>query len=74
MAITATRTALALRVRLNYGVQDNGSVKTTSKTYANLNPNISDEQIVAGAKGLGLMLIPALETISRVETTQLVEG
>ncbi|MBM6969120.1 DUF1659 domain-containing protein, partial [Pseudoramibacter alactolyticus] len=47
MAITATRTALALRVRLNYGVQDNGSVKTTSKTYANLNPNISDEQIVA---------------------------
>jgi hypothetical protein len=74
MAITAKRTALSLRVRLNYGIQEDGSVKTTSKTYANLNPNITDEQIVAGAKGLGLMLDPALETISRVETTQLVEG
>jgi hypothetical protein len=74
MAITGRVTGRALKMKVNYGINEDGKVKTGIKNYGNLNPELTDEQIVAGAKALGELLEPVIEVITKVVTTQLIEG
>lgn len=74
MAVVATKNPSGLKIRFDCGTDEiTGKVKTKSKTYSNVRPSASGDEIYAVGKALSGLQKHDLLEIARVDNTTLSE-
>lgn len=74
MAVTKTATKCALQLRVEVGVNGDGTTKYATRSLSVINPAVTDDNLFAFGAALGDLQTYPLYGINRVDTFSLVES
>ena len=72
MATQRTNITTSLKIKVENGTTDAGAVKYATRTFSSINPEISDEDLLAVGQGLAALQSHAVGDIQRAENAPLV--
>lgn len=74
MATQRTNITTSLKIMVESGTTDAGTIKYAARTISSINPDISDEDLLAVGQGLAAMQSNEVGDIKRSEISTLVTG
>lgn len=74
MAVERISESISLKLKVETGVNANGSAKYSTRSIAHINPAASDEDVFEFGKGLAGLQACALGSITRAENAELIEA
>ena len=72
MATQRTNITTSLKIKVENGTTDAGAVKYATRTFSSINPEISDEDLLAVGQGLAALQSHDVGDIQRAEKATLV--
>ena len=74
MATQRTNIKPSLKIKVENGTTDTGAVKYATRTYSSINPEISDDDLLAIGQGLGALQTHDVGDVQRVENATMITG
>lgn len=74
MAATKTEIATKLSIVVVTGQKADGTIATASRTVGNINPNITDTDMLEIGSDLGALQQYEIKAVKRIDSAELVQG
>ena len=74
MATQRTNITTSLKIKVENGTTNTGTVKYATRTVSSINPEISDEDLLAVGQGLGALQSHDVGDIQRLENATMITG
>ena len=74
MATQRTNIKTSLKIKVENGTTDTGAVKYATRTYSSINPEISDDDLLAIGQGLGALQTHDVGDVQRGENATMITG
>lgn len=76
MATQRTNITTSLKIKVENGTTNTGTVKYATRTFSSINPEISDEDLLAVGQGLGALALQSHDVgdIQRLENATMITG
>lgn len=74
MATQRTNITTSLKIKVENGTTNTGTVKYATRTFSSINPEISDEDLLAVGQDLGALQTHDVGDVQRVENATMITG